>query len=474
MLTYTRCMDSALCVPLMIDSAIFCDYLRSRGASATEAASALAYLFKLNEGGATGVDPGFFNQSATLLSLLEGLPAQPTLVSASAENDNDSAAGPSGSVASSGGGRVVGSVLCAGLSCVDMQLLRAADPATREAIAPFRGCEVTAGGSVSNSASALRAMGVDAAVMTCAGEDGHGSELLRIYEEQGIDTTLVLREASVSTSLAVLPVFESGGRGCWVDLSANELLTPECMLAALSSSEAAHLRRDVRALLVGYPHLLSGLQGEALKELLARASDCLEAEPIREGLGAPLLAIDVNGATLGAFADADAVLGPALPLADLLHANLDEACHIAGVDAGTLDEASATEEELMERVAAPLLAAGVAVVAITLGPHGAFVAVTSDSERLERSAALGRCARGWVGSAVRLPALPLEGELNANGAGDAFTSGMLAAMLWQSDDGASMSLQDAVSVALGSARQRVDSARRAKPEAVGDLLACTA
>ena len=99
--------------------------------------------------------------------------------------------------------------------------------------------------------------------------------------------------------------------------------------------------------------------------------------------------------------------------------------------------------------------------------------MTSDSER----GTLGgpcRCARGWVGSAVRLPALPLEGELNANGAGDAFTSGMLAAMLWQSDDGASMSLQDAVSVALGSARQRVDSARRAKPEAVGDLLACTA
>ena len=52
MLTYTRCMDSALCVPLMIDSAIFCDYLRSRG-RARRRRPALAYLFKLNEGGAT-------------------------------------------------------------------------------------------------------------------------------------------------------------------------------------------------------------------------------------------------------------------------------------------------------------------------------------------------------------------------------------------------------------------------------------
>ena len=33
MLTYTRCMDSALCVPLMIDAAIFCDYLLARDAA---------------------------------------------------------------------------------------------------------------------------------------------------------------------------------------------------------------------------------------------------------------------------------------------------------------------------------------------------------------------------------------------------------------------------------------------------------
>ena len=44
MLTYTRCMDSALCVPLMIDATVFCAYLAARGASQTDAAAALAYL----------------------------------------------------------------------------------------------------------------------------------------------------------------------------------------------------------------------------------------------------------------------------------------------------------------------------------------------------------------------------------------------------------------------------------------------
>ena len=51
MLTYTRCMDSALCVPLMIDAAAFCDYFSDRDVPPARAAAALSYLFKLNEGG---------------------------------------------------------------------------------------------------------------------------------------------------------------------------------------------------------------------------------------------------------------------------------------------------------------------------------------------------------------------------------------------------------------------------------------
>ena len=37
MLTYTRAMDSALCVPLMIDAAVFCNHLAARHATAEQA-----------------------------------------------------------------------------------------------------------------------------------------------------------------------------------------------------------------------------------------------------------------------------------------------------------------------------------------------------------------------------------------------------------------------------------------------------
>ncbi len=51
MFTYTRAMDSALCVPLMIDAAIWCDYFSRCGIAAHLVAAATAYLFKVPEGG---------------------------------------------------------------------------------------------------------------------------------------------------------------------------------------------------------------------------------------------------------------------------------------------------------------------------------------------------------------------------------------------------------------------------------------
>ena len=66
MLTYTRCMDSILCVPLMIDAAVFCDYFSRFEAPSQNVARATAYLFKVPEGGAMGVDPGFAKQMQAL------------------------------------------------------------------------------------------------------------------------------------------------------------------------------------------------------------------------------------------------------------------------------------------------------------------------------------------------------------------------------------------------------------------------
>jgi len=70
MLTYTRCMDSVLCVPLMIDVAVWCDFFARYKASSSTVALATAYLFKVPEGGAKGVDPGFQRQMNELESAL--------------------------------------------------------------------------------------------------------------------------------------------------------------------------------------------------------------------------------------------------------------------------------------------------------------------------------------------------------------------------------------------------------------------
>ena len=73
MLTYTRCMDSILCVPLMIDAAVWCDYFCTKNADTVDVAKATAYLFKVPEGGAIGVDPGFHHQMGVLEKTLVSL-----------------------------------------------------------------------------------------------------------------------------------------------------------------------------------------------------------------------------------------------------------------------------------------------------------------------------------------------------------------------------------------------------------------
>lgn len=70
MLTYTRCMDSILCVPLMVDAAVWCDFFARHHSSSSTVARATAYLFKVPEGGAKGVDPGFQRQMNELEAAL--------------------------------------------------------------------------------------------------------------------------------------------------------------------------------------------------------------------------------------------------------------------------------------------------------------------------------------------------------------------------------------------------------------------
>ncbi|GAB0493037.1 hypothetical protein MMPV_004309 [Pyropia vietnamensis] len=354
-----------------------------------------------------------------------------------------------------------GGVIVAGLCCLDLLLHDATPPASPEAIASYTGATYVAGGGAPNTATSLAGLGVAAAVVGAIGGDGHGREIEGQLAAAGVDTAgLVVMSAggpnggggsgrSRNTALAIVPVFVSGGRGCYVDLGANALLDGATLSAAATAAAAAAAATRTpppAAFHVAYPHLLPRLQGADLAASLAA---------VRAALPAALLSVDVNGVS-----SPDAVV-PVLPPAALegvalLHANLDEALLITDAPsaaAGTTTaggrgfgggdntgapsppphpllarpdrptEATVTGEDLAA-LAAWFHVRGVGVVAITLGAAGAYVAAHPD-DAVGAATTGGRLAAA-AGAAV-YPAYAASGAVNGTGAGDAFAAGLLAA-----------------------------------------------
>ena len=196
------------------------------------------------------------------------------------------------------------------------------------------------------------------------------------------------------------------------------------------------------------PHLLARLQGDALRNLL-------ETAPALLGGGGVVADVDLNGVADSADRSALDVLAPALPLIDLLHANLEEACVLAGVP--PLDEDAAVDDDALRALAAPLLARGVAVVAITLAAAGAYIAVNDDDARLAGVGAPPGELPSWAAGprAHRAAALPLDGAPTPTAPATLFCAGLLAGLLWSG----AAHLGGRGPPRAGSARERVDSAR---------------
>eukprot|EP00591_Stephanopyxis_turris_P013517 CAMPEP_0195510468 /NCGR_PEP_ID=MMETSP0794_2-20130614/3104_1 /TAXON_ID=515487 /ORGANISM="Stephanopyxis turris, Strain CCMP 815" /LENGTH=374 /DNA_ID=CAMNT_0040637895 /DNA_START=142 /DNA_END=1266 /DNA_ORIENTATION=- len=302
-----------------------------------------------------------------------------------------------------------GAIICAGLSCLDLQLLGCTKSGTEEAIEQYDEAVYCAGGSASMTATTLALLtktnaeeeeeeeeeeDVRIHVLTKLGADFNGDKLIDFYKRAGANTDLILVDPNVRTSMAVLPVFSEGGRGCFVNLACNEGFTASELLERIDMAPVG----VVRAFLFGYPHLLPGMQGDTLRTML---------ESVRRKLGTNcLVGVDLNG--VGADNHNDGLLSPALTEVDILHLNEEEAavlCAEGNGDATTL---------LHDR--------GCAVVILSLGSRGAKISVTSDAARLKRCPGQ---MKGWTpGSTVRVPAFHIgEDQINANGAGDALFSG---------------------------------------------------
>lgn len=320
-------------------------------------------------------------------------------------------------------------------------LVGVSERGTYEAINTFEAPVYCPGGSAAQSSVALGNMKVPVSVLCKVGNDSNGAELMRQLQQAGVDTSMVIKDDKESTSLAVLPILKDGKRGCFVNLNANNSFKPQEIHAALQAR--AGEKKTFRSFLFGYPHLMKHFQGKDLRRLFQEMDQVLDG---------PILGVDVNG--VASDGNAASILLPALPLVDVLHLNQEEAQIITGLNIVE----GAGKVKALRAVADVLFQQGVAVVAITLGEHGGYLAVTGDKGRVEKKPELAFQVAAWSGQDVFLPAFPLEegSEVNANGAGDAFTSGLMASLLWSEP----ITVEQTLKVALLSALQRVDSRKR--------------
>ena len=353
-------------------------------------------------------------------------------------------------------------VICAGLSCLDLQLVGCTSQGSLEAIERYDEAVHCAGGSASMTGTTLalllRGSEENVHVLTKVGPDFAGNTLLEFYKRAGASTRLVLTDDSARTSMAVLPIFKNGKRGCFVNLACNDGFTPEELLGQLDLLDVQESR--TRAFLFGYPHLMPRMQGESMRSML---------QSVRKRLhpGA-LIGVDLNGVDGSDSAAARDALAPALCEIDVLHLNEDEVKVLSCSDSDSdkqaiVDEKAAidtdtVDEEMLAQVES-LHKQGCAVVLLSLGSKGALVSVTPDKSRLHE---MSPPISNWnSGEQVRIGAFKVEGDLNANGAGDALFSGFcFAASSWGSQCETELTPKVAGTFASLVAMQRCDSRTR--------------
>ena len=480
MVTYTRASDSVLCVPLMIDGAVWCDFFASRSWPYDKVAKALAYLFKVPEGPARGVDPGFFRQMQELDSqVMSAHEARLGGTKRDGSAKKRVRIRPDEKVtewAIPHDARIV----CAGLACVDMQLNQATGGDGGEAIESFSGETSMGGGSVSMACKTLARLCHGAALdegymqvtppvissvvpLCMVGMDSTGDKLIHLLEDCGtacrnVETKFIKlfrsKNPNGRTALSVLPIYQDGRRGCFFDAASNASFSAREMTALIDSLSAgsnnpgldtSHMSADdldnyhadleqmtpiYGGFIFGYPHLLPEMGGEALAQILLEARSVM----IEGGI----VALDLNGVPKVTFSlnegirsvgnlKSDPVIGAALEHVDILHMNQEELCLLTGCSLKGAKSTIVDDDFAIEQAANLFLRCGVAVVAVTRGRLGSYV-ICNNADRFKRSRAL---PASWIDCKAKVGCveLPKNTLINTNGAGDAFTSGLLVAAM---------------------------------------------
>lgn len=331
-------------------------------------------------------------------------------------------------------------VICAGLSCLDMILTGSEYPLEPDSICRFTGTSIISGGSAPNTSCALARLGVPVAAVTLLGNDVYGDQLVTHLKDSGVDTSRVLRREDVATSLAVVPVYDKGGRGCFVNLGANSRVTANDLFTSSVTGKIKDVPTNLRVFHFGYPHLLPRIQGNNLKQLLAM---------IRKALPTTIISVDVNGADVSE--EKRNVLSSALPLIGMLHANLSEASRITNREG----RRSKDVDGAVHSIASWFTDRGVGIMCITCSQFGAHAKTSEDVILKHHQLPQGIKGGYFAGRG----AYELSGELNSTGAGDSFVGGCIAALVEEEY----CTIETLLDAGLAASLQRIDASRASKP-----------
>lgn len=257
------------------------------------------------------------------------------------------------------------------------------DVLARTSTAPAPGSDAPAsitdeqGGSGANVAAWLADLGAPVELVARVGDDSRGAAALAALETTGV-AVRIARDPERATGRCVVIVTPDGERTMFPDPGANAHL-------AVSDLDGLPWRAGDHLHVSGYSLLREGSREAALTALERARAAALS------------VSIDASSEALLLALGTDAFLTWLVP-GDLLFANADEACALAG-QSDPLDALRALTDRGL-------------LVVVKRGSHGAIV---------------GSGARRWSA-----PAVPAENR-DSTGAGDAFAAGFLASWTRRSD-----------------------------------------
>jgi sugar/nucleoside kinase (ribokinase family) len=274
------------------------------------------------------------------------------------------------------------------------------------------------------------------------GADDAGHKLISLLEQSGLSTGYIEshfmkaardKDPLARTALSVLPIFQSGARGCFFDAASSQTFDANEIGEMLQEVSTAKNKSKIGAFIFGYPHLLPKIRGENLARVFFDARSLMS----KNLSGGGITVLDINGVPPYSNAashmrrgrtvedlKSDPVLGAALSNIDILHLNEQELADITGVFLGkTENNAGLVNEADIDDAVKLFIDADVAIVAVTRGKDGCFVRC-GNSKRFKRTPAL---PKSWADCTVMSQAseLPSDAIINSNGAGDSFTAGFL-------------------------------------------------